>query len=98
MKFKLSKSQWEEMGNKAGWIKTAQVKEIGSQRREKIENSDMEIATRISPTEVILKYKDDDKLPHELWILRDDFAGYVIEIDGKGYEFVRQVKTPYVVQ
>lgn len=27
----------------------------------------------------------------ELWTQKDDFAGYVIEIDGIGYEFVRSL-------
>ena len=28
MKIELSKSQWEEMGNQAGWTKTAQAEEV----------------------------------------------------------------------
>jgi len=94
MKITLSKSQWQFIGEKAGWIKKA-VEQIGSQHREKLEESDMEMAYRVSPTEVILKDKDDPRLPHELWVLRDDFAGHVIEIDGKGYEFVSQVSAPH---
>ncbi len=28
----------------------------------------------------------------ELWVRNDDFAGYVIEINGMGFEFVRGLK------
>ena len=30
----------------------------------------------------------------ELWSQNDSYAGYVIEIDGMGYEFVRSLPTP----
>ena len=77
-------------------IKLAAIQDIGSQKREKLEETDMEIAQRISSREIILKDKINNQ--HELWIENDHFAGYVIEIDGKGYEFVRSIKTPYIVQ
>lgn len=93
MKIKLSKSQWKEIGKKTGWNKKA--KQIGSQRRETLDEADMELLYRVSPTEVILVDRSNPNLPHELWVEKDDYAGYVIEIDGKGYEFVSQVSPPY---
>ena len=61
----------------------------GSQYREQLEESDYRVHERRSDTEVILV--DTDTGLHELWVMNDDFAGYVIEIDGKGYEFVSSV-------
>jgi len=96
MKIKISKNQWESIGRRAGWVHSPEtVRQIGSQRREKIEDTDMELAYRVSPQDVILKDKTDPRLPHEHWTLSDDYAGYVIEIDGKGYEFVSSVSAPH---
>jgi hypothetical protein len=92
MQIKLSKKQWEDVGKKAGWLK-ASMEERGSQRREKIEQTDMVLEKRKSPTEVILRDKNDPNAPLELWSLSDDYAGYVIEIDGKGYEFISEIKS-----
>jgi len=69
-------------------IKTA--KQIGSQNREKIEDTDYEVVKTLAGGEVILKDKTNGKL--ELWAESDDFAGYVIEINGMGYEFVSSFK------
>lgn len=64
-----------------------EVKRMTSQNRETLDKAEATIHKRISPTEVVLKI--DGKF--ELWAKNDNFAGYVIEIDGKGYEFVRGV-------
>jgi hypothetical protein len=64
------------------------MKTIGSQKRELLSESGMTICKKYKK-EVILADRNGD---HELWVLNDHYAGYVIEIDGKGYEFVRCVK------
>lgn len=61
------------------------MRKIGSQIRETLEESGMEIHERLNSNEVILV---DEEGKMELWVKRDDFAGYVIEILGKGYEFI----------
>lgn len=62
------------------------IERIGSQSREPISESGMVI--KFHPNndgEVVLVDEDGGKL--ELWQKNDDFAGYVIEINGDGYEF-----------
>lgn len=63
-------------------IDTHIVKAI--QSREPIEETDYTFAGRIDENQVVL---GGEKL--EVWTLHDDFAGYVVVIDGKGYKFVR---------
>lgn len=77
------------------------IKHIGSQIREPIEETEYKIQFRdehlvLSETgaaqfedgpEVVLLNTITGK--EELWVERDHFAGYVVEIDGKGFEFVR---------
>jgi hypothetical protein len=58
----------------------------GSQIREPLADTDYELVSRPNKSDVLLREKGSDKL--ELWTERDDYAGYVIEIDGVGYEFV----------
>lgn len=79
----------KKYGEKADTIRAEAAREIGSQRRDTLEESGMRLVKRIDASDVILAHADDERLPMELWTMRDDFAGYVIEIDGKGYEFVR---------
>jgi hypothetical protein len=62
-----------------------QMKTIGSQTREKLEESGCVLYERSSPTEVILLDEFTGNL--EVWLENDHAACYVIEIDGKGYEF-----------
>jgi hypothetical protein len=64
------------------------IKTIGSQKREPLSESGYELI-KMSRKEVILKDRDSGK--QELWVKNDDYAGYVIEINGKGYEFVRSI-------
>ena len=62
----------------------------GSQIREKLEDSDMVLYAHVSECEVILE--DQQSRNIELWTKNDHFSGYVIEIDGAGYEFVRTLQ------
>lgn len=63
------------------------MKTIGSQKREKFEDTDYVIHTwRNGAGHIVLMDKTTGK--KEKWILNDNYAGYVIEINGKGYEFV----------
>ena len=61
--------------------------QIGSQHRETLQEAGYNLVSRNDEC-VLLENKDTKKL--ELWALNDDFAGYVIEVDGKGYEFVSE--------
>jgi hypothetical protein len=64
------------------------MKTIGSQKRELLSESGMTLYKKLPKGEVQLKDRNGNL---ELWVLNDHYAGYVIEIDGKGYEFVRCV-------
>jgi hypothetical protein len=79
------------------------IKKIDSQTREPIENTEYEITFRdgcfilgasgvrgleFGP-DVVLFNKETGI--SELWTKGNDFAGYVIEIDGIGFEFVRSL-------
>lgn len=68
------------------------MKTRGSQTREKIEETKYKIDTiegnEITGRNALLVI--NDKL--ELWTENDNYAGYVIEINGVGYEFVREIK------
>jgi hypothetical protein len=62
----------------------------GSQNREPIEDTSYVILKtwpQVDLGHVVLR--DADTGRDELWVKRDDYAGYVIEINGRGYEFVR---------
>lgn len=61
----------------------------GSQTREPIGDTDYEVVSKTG-NEVILKDKETGE--KEVWVENDDFAGYVIEIGGRGYEFTHGVK------
>jgi hypothetical protein len=69
------------------------MRQIGSQTREKIENTEYKVSAiegnETTGRNAILLRADGKE---ELWTENDDFAGYVIEIDGAGYEFVRDMK------
>lgn len=68
------------------------MEKIGSQIREKIEDTQYTIdvieGDKITGHNALL-LTADGKL--ELWTEKDDYAGYVIVIDGVGYEFVRTI-------
>ena len=63
------------------------MKRKGSQVRHLLAESGYTLYRRLSDREVVLQ--DVETLERELWSLSDDFAGFVIEVDGKGYEFGR---------
>jgi hypothetical protein len=67
---------------------------VGSQSREPIEDTEYVVAAKINDEisdEVLLREKTEDS-SFELWSRNDDFAGYTIVIDGKGYEFIRSAR------
>ena len=65
------------------------MKTIGSQNRETLtENGDYRFVKFLdNRASVVLENLGDGKM--ELWTENDHFAGYVLEIDDVGYEFVR---------
>jgi hypothetical protein len=67
------------------------IKQIGSQAREPLADTDYKFVSFVPdmPATALLEDKETGK--RELWVENDHFAGYTIEIDGKGYEFVRSV-------
>jgi len=68
------------------------IRHIGSQTREPIEDTEYELLEFVkypSGRDAILLNKETGI--KELYVERDDFAEYVIEIDGKGFEFVRSL-------
>ena len=68
------------------------MKPYGSQKRELIEDTEYELQEFVeypSGRDAILINKETKT--RELWVQRDDFAGYVIEINGKGFEFARSL-------
>jgi len=72
------------------------MKKIGSQIRENIKETKyivdiIEGDEQIGRNAYLYNLKTGK---YELWTERDDFAGYVIEIDGIGYEFVREIGYP----
>lgn len=61
------------------------MEQIGSQTRLKIEDSEYKLIEDLKNGEVILL---NTKLNRkEIWFENNYSAGFVIEIDGKGYEF-----------
>lgn len=62
------------------------MKTIGSQKRETLKQAGYKLVSKEDDF-VVLKDKDTGK--KEMWVECDDYSGYVIEINGKGYEFVR---------
>jgi hypothetical protein len=64
------------------------LRSIGSQNREKIEDTEYEVEKFLDDDKDEVILIDTETGKKELWAKRDDFSGYVIEIDGIGYEFV----------
>jgi len=62
------------------------MKTIGSQKRELLAESGYVLIEKKGRA-VLLRESDGDKV--EEWHRNDHHAGYTIEIDGVGYEFVR---------
>jgi hypothetical protein len=62
------------------------IRQIGSQAREPLEDTEYEVYQGPNEDGEIILIDESEK--KELWVQREDFAGYVVEIDGIGYEFV----------
>jgi hypothetical protein len=63
------------------------MRQIGSQMRETLEESGMQVYQGPNEDGEILLIDKDGKI--EVWFEHDDHAGYTIEIDRIGYEFAR---------
>ena len=61
---------------------------IGSQKRELLAESGMTLVSSDNDT-AVLQADDDGNL--EMWYANDKHAGYVIVIDGIGFEFIRSI-------
>jgi len=69
------------------------IEHIGSQTREPIEDTEnelLEFVEYLSGRDAILLNTENGI--KELYIERVDYAGYVVVIDGKGFEFVRSLE------
>lgn len=62
------------------------ITQRGSQSREPLADTDYKFICFTEPATALLEDKITGR--RELWVENDHYAGYVIEIDGKGYEFV----------
>jgi len=61
------------------------MKKIGSKTRETLKEAGFELVERKGKAVVL---KDVKTLNLELWSQNNDYAGYVIEINNVGYEFI----------
>jgi hypothetical protein len=64
------------------------MKTIGSQKRELLAESGYVLIEK-KGREVLLRELESNKV--EVWWKNDHHAGYTIEIDGVGYEFIKTV-------
>lgn len=62
------------------------MKKFGSQIRDSLSEANYLVEKELPDNHVVLKDTTSNKL--ELWVLNDTYAGYVIEINNLGYEFV----------
>lgn len=72
------------------------MKIIGSQRRETLEEAGYRLIRHVGKTGAILQDKETGE--YELWVKRPHYAGYVVEIKGIAYEFVRTKKEYFGVK
>lgn len=63
----------------------------GSQNRYSLLEVGLHVVERLDDDHIVL---EDIEGNQELYVLRDDHAGYVVEIDGLGYEYVRRDRAP----
>jgi hypothetical protein len=63
----------------------------GSQMREPIEETEYRVVSTWPNVERGCVVLADESGKRELWTKRDDYAGYVVVIHGRGYEFVRSL-------
>jgi hypothetical protein len=61
------------------------MRKINSQIRETMEESGLRLVKRVDADQVILA---DIQNNFALYGLSDNFSGHVIELEGKGYEFI----------
>jgi len=64
------------------------MKKIKNQIRESLSEAGFELVEKRC-NEVVLK--EIETLNLELWASANDFAGYVVDIDGIGYEFIKSL-------
>lgn len=65
-------------------IKTKGIRYIGSQTREPIGDTNIEIIAKRGKEVLVFNPENNE---YERYVRNDDFAGHVLEINGKGYEF-----------
>lgn len=65
---------------------------VGQQTRQKIESTGYRLlgTLRTGSAAKMVILEDADTGRKELWVLYDNHPGFVVEIDGKGYAFVRE--------
>ena len=64
------------------------MKSVGSQTRENIEDTEYGVFIQDWKRAILL---DRTTGTYEVWRKNDDFAGYVVVIDGIGYEYVESL-------
>jgi hypothetical protein len=64
------------------------IRQIGSQNREEFREAGYSLVQFNKDGSLIVQ---DESGKRELWAPNDDFAGYVLEVHGFGYEFVRSL-------
>lgn len=67
------------------------MKTYGSQNRDELADSGYTV-NRFLPCGDVILQNENGKL--ERWTPNNDFAGYVVEINGLGYEFVSSIIVP----
>lgn len=71
------------------------MKRIGSQTRETIEEAGYKFLGYLGDDkETIVLQANGDPTQKEVWQLNDHHAGYTVEFEGNGFEFVRDYKAP----
>ena len=71
------------------------IQHFGSQAREKIEDTDEKYRMVSKKGKEAVLFNPDSNT-YERWYKNDDYAGYVIEIDGAGYEFANSMRKGHV--
>lgn len=64
----------------------------GSQNREPLNESGYRFVGYLSEDKTTIVLQSTDGSQTEIWGLNDDHAGYTIEVEGKGFEFIRDYK------
>jgi hypothetical protein len=68
--------------------KETSMKTIGYQNRDTVNEAQVVLLKHLPHDEALIM---DAKGKFEIWGMNDGYAGYVLEIDGVGYEFIRSV-------